>query len=88
MRGRREQPGVAIGRLPGDVAGADDAARAAAIFDHDRLTQQRRQFRGQDAKCQVWRPAGGRGDDRADRSVRIAALTLLGLGGLRQQSGC
>ncbi len=58
--------GVAVGRGLGDGIGAERAARAAAIVDHDRLLGQLRHALADDAGDDVVGPAGRERHDQLD----------------------
>ena len=69
------QQGVSIGRRFGDNVDADNALGAAAIVEHQRLTQLCAGFIADAARDDVGGAAGGEGDDQADGAGGV------GLGG-------
>ena len=66
-----EQHRVAVGRRPGAQLGAEAAARAGAIVDHDRLPELLAHPLGQDACDQIGRAAGWKRSNEADGLGRI-----------------
>ena len=74
---------VAVGRGGGDGAGADGAARAGAVVDHDGLADLRGHLLEHDARDDVDRAACGERHDDADRPGR----PLLRGGGPDRQQG-
>jgi hypothetical protein len=72
---------VAIGGGVGDIGGRQIAARAGAIFHHDRLTELLRQRLREDAGDDVGPAAGRKADDDVDGPRRIG----VGEGGLDQR---
>jgi hypothetical protein len=85
---------VAVGLGPGDELGGDVAARAAAVLDHHGLAEPRLELFGGGAgedvatgRLSVSRePAGGEGDDEADRAGGRPELRIGG-GGEREEGG-
>jgi hypothetical protein len=69
--GQQHGDGVAVRRRLGGVAGADHAAGAAAILDHDLLAERVRKLLPDDAAHRVDAAAGRIGHDQRDRSGRI-----------------
>ena len=67
-----EQDGVAIGVRLGDKVIAQDTARAAAILNHDGLTEACGHALGQDAPHDVVAAAGGEGNDQPQGARREA----------------
>ena len=65
-----DDQGIAVGRRLGRGIDADGAAGAAAVLDHHRLLQHGRHRLGIEPGDDVVRPAGGIGDQQADRAVR------------------
>jgi hypothetical protein len=63
---------VAVGRAARNLGCADVAAGASAVVDHERLSERRRQLRGQDAGDDIGRSA------RRDRSGRYRPVELAG----------
>jgi alkanesulfonate monooxygenase SsuD/methylene tetrahydromethanopterin reductase-like flavin-dependent oxidoreductase (luciferase family) len=63
--------GVAVRRGLGGVAGADHAAGAAAILDHDLLAERVRKLLPDDAAHRIDAAAGRIGHDHGDRAGRI-----------------
>ena len=55
----------------GDRLGADIAAGAGAVLDHEALAERLVQIVGRDARGHVHQAAGGGDDDQADRLGRI-----------------
>ena len=60
------QQRVSVRRCLGHDVGADDAIRAAAIVEHERLAELRADFVGDAARDDIGGTACGEGDDQAD----------------------
>ena len=65
-----DRDGVAVGRGLGDHVGAERAAGAAAVVDHDLLLEDFLQLLPDHAGDQVVRPAGRERHDQPDRLRR------------------
>ena len=63
-----EEESVAVGRGLGDEVGADGAARARLVLDHDRGSQLFREARGDEARDDVGAGRGRVRDDDRDRA--------------------
>ena len=68
--GCTEKNRVAVGLRAGDKLGADVAARACLVLDHDRLAQLRLQALGQPACQRIGRPARRKRHHQRDRARR------------------
>src|ERR1017187_4969092 len=66
-----ERERLAVGRGLGHELGADVAAGAGFVLDHDRLLQLLGQGLSENASGDVGRGAGAEGDDHADRPGRV-----------------
>jgi hypothetical protein len=73
-RRRRDEERVAVGRRAGCDSHAAIAGGAAAIVDHDALSQSLRQGGGEDARDDVGRPARRERYDEGDRALRIGRV--------------
>jgi hypothetical protein len=71
---RRQHQRVAIGRRARGLGGADHAACARLVVDHDRLAERLGQFLAKGARGDVGAGAGGERHDQADWSVRPVRL--------------
>src|SRR5690606_18385356 len=69
-----EQQGMAVGRRFRDDGGADRAAGAGAVVDHDLLAPGGDQLRSVHAGEQIGRAARGEGNDDPDRLAGIARV--------------
>lgn len=78
---RADEQRVAVGRRVRHEFGADAAAGAAAVVDHNRLAERARNAFADDAADDVGVAAGGERHDQVDRPVGIG-----GEGGARQQA--
>ena len=70
---------VAIGRRFGDLSRGHGAGRARPVLDHDRLAEELRHARRQDARHDVGAAARRKADHHANRLVRVARNLSLGL---------
>src|SRR5262245_36000900 len=79
---------VAVRDGLGDRVGADIAACAGAVLDHDLLAEPVAQLLRDDARNDVRAAAGREGYDQADRSLRPSVVAGLGNGGDRDHRPC
>ena len=88
-RKRGEHKNIAIGGLLRHVIRADHAARAGAVFQHHRLTQDFCHFGGQKPRGDIRPAPGAEGDDDADRPAGPGRLGIGGAGerAQRQRGG-
>ena len=73
-RAEHQPQRVSVGRSPGDDFGADIAARARPILDHERLLEADRQLVGDGPRDDVEWPAGRIRHDQLDQAVGIGLL--------------
>jgi len=68
----------AVGRGLGDRVGADIAARARAVLDHDLLAETGAELLRDDPRDDVGAAAGREGDDQADRPIGPSGIAWSG----------